>query len=371
MYTTLRTRSRPNAVTLIRVTTWSATSTIPSARNVRSGGRIARSQIHPHRRILILSQSLAFCHFDMSLLSRLALRILHFLYSLFLATLSLRSRYLRPAPRPLTATRSKVPSHLALILASQEPDLCISEAQEAFLRCTEKAIAYCRAAGIQCLSVYDRLGVLLEVPDLLYLDGSALPLTLLRSHGSNVFDETYKEGRSCTTTICMVDTLRKRNRYRSRMGHTLHKPSSSGAFTLHFVSRDTGKPAIAAIADNFRRTRGGKIISANGDAEAFTVSVSELQTILEGDRGYGPPPDLMIVHNVTLPRRQFTPLELYSFPPWQIRLTEIHYNGFTGIRDRLSRVRLRRRAKRWMMLSEIDFRRALDEYSGAEFRLGK
>jgi len=45
-------------------------------------------------------------------------------------------------------------------------------------------------------------------------------------------------------------------------------------------------------------------------------------SVVLGDRGYGPP-DLMIVHNVTVPRRQYTPLELYSFPPWQVRLTEI------------------------------------------------
>jgi dehydrodolichyl diphosphate syntase complex subunit NUS1 len=94
----------------------------------------------------------------MALAVWLALRVLHFLYSLFLAFLSIRSRHIRPAPRPLTAARSKIPSHLALILASQEPDLCTSDAQEAFLRCTEKAIACCRAAGIHCLSVYDRRG---------------------------------------------------------------------------------------------------------------------------------------------------------------------------------------------------------------------
>jgi len=94
----------------------------------------------------------------MALAVRLALWVLHFFYSLFLALLSIRSRYFRPAPRSLTATRSKTPSHLALVLASQEPELCVSEAQEVFLNCTEKAIACCRAAGIRCLSVYDRLG---------------------------------------------------------------------------------------------------------------------------------------------------------------------------------------------------------------------
>jgi dehydrodolichyl diphosphate syntase complex subunit NUS1 len=94
----------------------------------------------------------------MALVARLALWVLHFLYSIFLAALSIRSRYFRPAPRSLTATRNKTPSHLALVLASQESSLCVSEAQEIFLKCTEKAIACCRAAGIRCLSVYDRLG---------------------------------------------------------------------------------------------------------------------------------------------------------------------------------------------------------------------
>jgi dehydrodolichyl diphosphate syntase complex subunit NUS1 len=94
----------------------------------------------------------------MALVALLALRVLHFLYSLFLALLSIRRRYLRPAPKSLTAARSKTPSHLALVLVSQEPYLFTSDAQEAFLRCTEKAIACCRAAGIHCLSVYDRQG---------------------------------------------------------------------------------------------------------------------------------------------------------------------------------------------------------------------
>jgi dehydrodolichyl diphosphate syntase complex subunit NUS1 len=94
----------------------------------------------------------------MALVALLFLRVLHFLYSLFLALLSIRRRYLRPSPKSLTAARSKIPSHLALVLASQEPYLCTSDAQEAFLKCTEKAIVCCRAAGIHCLSVYDRQG---------------------------------------------------------------------------------------------------------------------------------------------------------------------------------------------------------------------
>jgi len=94
----------------------------------------------------------------MALVVRLALCVLHFFYSLFLVILSFRSRYFRSAPRSLSAKRSKVPSHLVLVLASQEPDLCVSEAQGAFLGCIENAITWCRVAGIQRLSVYDRQG---------------------------------------------------------------------------------------------------------------------------------------------------------------------------------------------------------------------
>ncbi|KAH9968774.1 hypothetical protein BC827DRAFT_280646 [Russula dissimulans] len=307
----------------------------------------------------------------MALLSRLALRVLHFFYFLFLAIWSLRNHYLRRAPRSLTATRSKTPSHLALVLVVTESDLCASEAREAFLRCTEKAIACCRAAGIRRLSVYDRLGILLEAPQLVSerLEKCLPPaqdrlyLTRRHSDGSGVSNGGHHEETSCIKTICVGDTtdkLRKRNRGRPRIQyHVTHKLSNSETFTLHFVSRDTGKPAIAAIADNLlnRATEGlrRRAVSANGDAGVFKVTVADLQTILEGDRGYDPP-DLMIVHHVTLPRRQFTPLELYSFPPWQVRLTEIQ---------------LRPRAEKWMVLSELDFRRALDEYSTAEFRLGK
>ena len=41
------------------------------------------------------------------------------------------------------------------------------------------------------------------------------------------------------------------------------------------------------------------------------------------------------------------------------------------MRDRWMRTKFDADAKAWILLSEVDFRRALDEYSSAEFRLGK
>jgi len=134
---------------------------IPSANYVgyaRSSDFIEGCSIHPtssHNYTLTLPFILSL---PMALVVRLVLCALHFFYSLFLYILSFRSRYFRSAPRPLAAKRNKIPSHLVLVLASQEPDLCVSGAQEAFLGCIENAITWCRVAGIQRLSVYDRLG---------------------------------------------------------------------------------------------------------------------------------------------------------------------------------------------------------------------
>jgi dehydrodolichyl diphosphate syntase complex subunit NUS1 len=140
---------------------------------------------------------------------------------------------------------------------------------------------------------------------------------------------------------------------------------------LQFVSRDTGKPTIAAEADSLLRSIAHQPPRRIKDeTEEFSVSIHDLEAILEGARGYKAP-DLTIVHHVTVPRRQCPPLELHSFPPWQLRLTEIYHNGFTGFWDRWLRAKVSHRAKTWMLLSELDVRRALDEYSNAEFRLGK
>lgn len=70
------------------------------------------------------------------------------------------------------------------------------------------------------------------------------------------------------------------------------------------------------------------------------------------------------------------PVSSYIPMPWMLaHFTNPSYNGFSGLRDRwmgaLMGAKFGADAKTWIMLSELDFRRALDEYSSAEFRLGK
>lgn len=72
-------------------------------------------------------------------------------------------------------------------------------------------------------------------------------------------------------------------------------------------------------------------------------------------------PDFTIVRAVE-PNYVKAPLELHGFPPWHLRLTEIHHSQYqeqpmtTG---------------RSCMLDEMAFREALDEYAMAEFRFGR
>lgn len=102
----------------------------------------------------------------------------------------------------------------------------------------------------------------------------------------------------------------------------------------------------------------------------------------------------MIVHHVTTPRLGRTPLELYGFPPWQIRLTEIQcvlyhflpmasfilvltlrcfisHDGYVGLRSWLKPWKGRWRSPPCILLDEAEFCQALDGFSGAEMRLGR
>lgn len=201
----------------------------------------------------------------MHLLFRFALWLFHFLYSVYLALSSIRSRYFRFTPRSLNATRSKTPSHLALVLASQDPELCVSEAREAFLACTERAVAYCRTAGIRCLSVYDRqglcrsldtigsphqdsVGILLNAFDTVeerlekYLPPiqdqfsraePVFPLTPPLSDDSDVSDGRSFKGKTYTRTICSGDTTeRRRKQGRSRPAIQRHREFNKGVTFL-------------------------------------------------------------------------------------------------------------------------------------------
>ena len=61
-------------------------------------------------------------------------------------------------------------------------------------------------------------------------------------------------------------------------------PPNSETFTLQFVSRDTGKPTIAAVADSLLQSVAHRAPrKAKKEAEEFGVSVLDIEAILEGN----------------------------------------------------------------------------------------
>ena len=94
----------------------------------------------------------------MAVLASILLYLAHLLYSISLAMWSVHGRWLKHAPLPLAFERSKTPKHLGVVLACGEEEATKASVHDAFVRSAERAAAWCRAAGIVQLTVYDRYG---------------------------------------------------------------------------------------------------------------------------------------------------------------------------------------------------------------------
>lgn len=119
----------------------------------------------PHQRVLQNTPSYLpsiFASFEppglysMSWLASFALYVFHAIYYVANFISSIR-RHFTNAPRPLDAQRKQVPSHLALVLASDENGPT-EGLEECMLDNVEEVVSWCRAAGIRKLTVYDRRG---------------------------------------------------------------------------------------------------------------------------------------------------------------------------------------------------------------------
>lgn len=99
--------------------------------------------------------------------------------------------------------------------------------------------------------------------------------------------------------------------------------------TIHVISRSSGKPAIARVADvmaNDPKWQQQRIdirdLNAIFEGLSQVILTRRIYLVFLGDCGL-PSPDFMIIHDI-FPnlRRRKQPLELYGFPPWQTILTE-------------------------------------------------
>ncbi|KAG0708816.1 hypothetical protein DFH29DRAFT_889152 [Suillus ampliporus] len=316
------------------------------------------------------------------MVASLFLWLLHLVHAslVFLTTIFQKRRH--SPPQPVTAYRSKLPKHLAIVLASDDT-AHPKHTEELYLECLARVVKWCRALGIEELTAYDAEGVLcgcsgviqerLAHHDNLPTDESEseleYPLTPPLSEPSE--SRSHSPDLSVELNVTTVRSFKKSASHRKprevavrRRAH--HKQSPYNPLTLHIISRSASKVAIASAArslvdEEFRRRQNSHDLD---HAEAYQLPISDLNSILEGGL---PSPDFMIVHHV-YPQDPQPPLELHGFPPWQITLTEIHR---TIIHDVVGSLKHSHVPSTSLLITEEAFCRALDEYAGAQFRLGR
>ncbi|KII93756.1 hypothetical protein PLICRDRAFT_403978 [Plicaturopsis crispa FD-325 SS-3] len=326
-------------------------------------------------------------------LASFVLSLFHFLYSCIVAVSSIRSSLRNPQPRSLTAQRRRIPAHLALLLVGSK-SAQTEETERAFLECVERTVDWCRTVGIETLTVYDSEGVGLrcsrDIQERVHAQEGVscesgdsdveYPLTPpLSDHSeSHSTDLNILDRDLGTVTLHVNGAPAKRNH--SRVGvlkrrRTERQKSDVRPLTLHLTSRESSKPALASIARSYIVQQQEQMLSQASRelpaGEKFHLSVEELNSVVQGSHGF-PAPDLMIVHPIYPSLYKRVPLHLYGFPPWQIRLTEIHYNEIHSSRRAWSGlIQNKEQSLAPVPLDEIEFREALDEFAGAEMRLGK
>ncbi|TCD69929.1 hypothetical protein EIP91_005753 [Steccherinum ochraceum] len=317
----------------------------------------------------------------MSWLTYTVLCFIHALYSIYKSVSSYWKRF-DHAPQPLNAPRTKLPTHLALLLVPDD-DSPFEQQKDDMLQTVEHVASWCKDAGIEKVSVYDREGLLqdssMDLRDRLQ-DADDSPNSSTESEPEYPLTpplSDVSESRTLTPemlppalqlyTIRIPSSPSKRKRD-TRNIVKRRKPNSSERkpeiqpITLHLISRSTGKPAVAKVAQHFLQ------IHAQSKPHALDLSITleDVGTCLEGERGL-PPPDLMIVHDMR-PHTRHRPLELHGFPPWQVRLTEFYQTRPDPLPTTCREDEVGSSSS---ILAESEFRRALDEFSTAEMRLGK
>jgi len=91
------------------------------------------------------------------MLASLCLRVLHFCYYLAVSLSNFWKTFDLRKPQHLTAERTKLPSHLALLLVVGE-DIDAEEIEDSLVECVLRGVTWCQAVGIRQLTVYDSQG---------------------------------------------------------------------------------------------------------------------------------------------------------------------------------------------------------------------
>jgi len=317
------------------------------------------------------------------------LHVVHCIYYIYVLIRSFSKIFLnKTIPHRLDADRRRVPHHLALVFVLPKESHTFA-VTGALIDSVERAVRWCQTAGIERLTVYDNKGLLVGtsqkicdriVQHVLETDSDSEPEYPLTPPLSRPLSPEYSmtpEELNVLTVHLLQDQEVRPPKRKSVLTHRRppkdSKRNLSGApLVLHFVTRESSKQAIAAAAGSLGRAhlRSAVKKKSRGESGRFNLTVDVLESMLEGGQGL-PPPDLLLVHSLDPIADYEKPLEIYGFPPWQIRLTEIFHCRYSGTPREWLRLLMTDSRQRVVSLDELQFRSALDEFAGAEMRLGK
>ncbi|THV07728.1 hypothetical protein K435DRAFT_959790 [Dendrothele bispora CBS 962.96] len=323
----------------------------------------------------------------MGLLAYPFLLVLHFLYSLTVLVLSVWRRLRQFPPLPLKASRQRIPRHLAILFVT-DSEIDLSTTEQRLLESVDRSVKWCQAVGIEQLTLYDSDGILLRCSESIrkFVVSSPIqkkelePVNPVINYPPTPPLSDYSESRSLSpegfgasfpgVKITALSAPKKQSKQHKR--RLASNKDDLKTLNINIVSRDASKPFLAEMARSLAWSERRKQKIDSGPS-TFRLTVPVLEQHLEGPNGLSAP-DFMIVHPVHPSKYNRLPMELHGFPPWQIRLTEIYCN----------RLRKKYRSRlMWFLpleirsavlsssLTEWEFREALDQYAGAEIRLGR
>ncbi|QRV76612.1 hypothetical protein RhiJN_04627 [Ceratobasidium sp. AG-Ba] len=304
----------------------------------------------------------------MRFLGFLLLSILHGCYALTRAFQALAKRLNpRRRPRPIHVARDKIPKHIALVLAhgdaqKRHGQLYVQDIK-AMLESVLRVVEWCQAVGVGKLTVYDREGVLESNAS--YLRRKLIPTQPAMEPKNSlkpaklVSYPLTPPASDASTEATEADSDLEDNKITLGMTQFAVPSSSPESQPLHLniISDKDGRTEVALCARQiaaFQRDQKTPLDSAS----LFQLDINTLDAVLEAKLQS---PDMLLVHSMS-PGVFKRPLELHAFPPWQIRLTEMHHSQVRSFSPF---------ATSYIPVEEDAFARALDIYSDAEFRVGK
>jgi len=310
-------------------------------------------------------------------LASLVLIILHASYTLWALAVSYARRSCNPAPRPLEYPRRQIPKHLALLLVATDGSLNEEGEETCICRTVVDVVGWCKIVGIESLSVYNKQGVLYKYAQVIremLKSPSRLDTGLQDAECHSDSDIEYPL--TPPPSDHTISRPLSRNDYRGHPNPIIsmsvegYRPSGESvkrrlqsqqeSFRLKLLSSDASKPLMAHVA---------RMLAVNTvqgvDSKTSIIDIDTVNNAMQAHELDAP--DYMIIHDTS--QQNNASLELEGFPPWLVRLTEIHQTRQNHPKIVLPSFKSKRTIG--AALTEVDFRRALDEFSLAEMRLGK